>query len=83
MYYIPPAPSPTPEANVAKTDNDSMKGGRIGLLGQTISIFIFSELSPFSGWSGNNDTYLGSHKENSMVSGDWHATVCGVAKSWK
>ena len=38
LYYIPPLPSPTPGANVAKTGNDSMRGGRIGLLGQTISI---------------------------------------------
>ena len=38
LYYIPPSPSPAPEAKVAKTDNDSMKGSRIGLLGQTISI---------------------------------------------
>ena len=38
LYYIPPPPSPTPGANEAKTDNDSMRGGRIGLLGQTISI---------------------------------------------
>ena len=40
LYYIPP-PHPAPRANVAKTDNDLMKGGRIGLLGQTIPIFIF------------------------------------------
>ena len=38
LYYIPPPPSPTPGANVAKTDNDSTRGHRIGLLGQTISI---------------------------------------------
>ena len=38
FYYIPQRPSPAPEAKVAKTDNDSMKGSRIGLLGQTISI---------------------------------------------
>ena len=38
LYDIPPPPSPTPGANGAKTDNDSMRGGRIGLLGQTISI---------------------------------------------
>ena len=38
LYYIPPPPSSTPGANVAKTDNDSTRGGRIGLLGQTISI---------------------------------------------
>ena len=41
LYYILPPPSPTPRANGAKTDNESMKGGRIGLLGQIISIFIF------------------------------------------
>ena len=34
----PTTPSPTPGANVAKTDNDSTRGHRIGLLGQTISI---------------------------------------------
>ena len=38
LYDIPPPPSPTPGANVAKTDNDSTRGHRIGLLGQTISI---------------------------------------------
>ena len=37
LYYIPPPPSPTPGANVAKADNDSTRGHRIGLLGQTIS----------------------------------------------
>ena len=41
LYYIPPPPYPAPGAKVAKTDNDLMKGGRIGLLGQTIPIFIF------------------------------------------
>ena len=38
LYDIPPPPSPTPGANGAKTDNDSTRGGRLGLLGQTISI---------------------------------------------
>ena len=37
LYYIPPPPSSTPGANVAKTDNDSTRGGRIGRLGQTNS----------------------------------------------
>lgn len=41
LYYIPPPPSPAPEAKVAKTDNDSMRGSRTGLLGPTILIFIF------------------------------------------
>ena len=47
LYYIPPPPPPTPGANVAKTDNDSTRGSRIGLLGQTINHSSFSRPSFF------------------------------------
>ena len=42
LYYNPPLPPPTPVANVAKTDNDSTRRSRIGLLGQTINHSSFS-----------------------------------------
>ena len=38
LYYIPPLPFATPGTKVAKTDKDSMRGGRRGLPGKTISI---------------------------------------------
>ena len=42
LYYNPPLPPPTPGTNVAKTDNDSTRRGRIEVLGQTINHSSFS-----------------------------------------
>ena len=58
QYYIPPPPHPAPRANVAKTDNDSMRGGRIGPLGQTISIIHRSVDLLFSGCTANRHHHV-------------------------